>query len=347
MTPKERVYAAMRFQPIDRVPRFIWLGNALGHQLEKELGMSRADLSLKYLKNDVMSTWLSINGEMERDVPEGSSFTDEWGITWKRDGDYNMVVENPLADMDADEIAAYPFPDPMNPARFEKFDALVKEYGDTYFIGADISGSVFEPAYHLRGMEDLLMDIVSEADEAEVLLDRTADFTAKVAVEALKRGADWIWLGDDLGSQQNMLMSPDSWRAMIRPRMERIIAKIREARPDALIGYHSCGSIRQVIGDLCDIGLNLLNPIQESANNMNHLEIKAEFGDRIVMMCGPDTQDFLIEASPDEVYDKTKQLVRDLGKNGGYLFAVSHTVQCGTPKANLDAMLKALDEPLN
>ena len=99
-----------------------------------------------------------------------------------------------------------------------------------------------------------------------------------------------------------------------------------------------------MVGDLVELGLDLINPLQESARNMNHLEIKAEFGGRITMMCGPDTQDFLLHASPQEVYEKTRQLIRDLGRGGGCIFAVSHTIQCGTPKANIDAMLRALDE---
>jgi len=343
MTSKERVYAAMRFQPVDRVPRFIWMGSALGKRLAEEMGMTPEELSLNYLKNDVVSTWLSINGEMEREVPQGSSFVDEWGITWKRDGDYNMVTISPMAEMEADEIAAYKFPDSDLPSRYEKLKQLKETYGDEYFVGADISGSVFEPAYHLRGMENLLMDMVMESDEANTLLDRTSEFTARVALHALECGADWIWLGDDLGSQQNMLMSPDCWRNMIKPRMKRIIDTIRGARPDALIGYHSCGSIRPVIGDLYEIGINLVNPLQESAAGMDHLEIKKEFGDKIIMMCGTDTQDFLLQATPEQVAEKTRQLVRDLGSNYGYVFAVSHTIQSGTPKENIDAMIEALE----
>lgn len=341
---KERVLAALRHEPVDRVPRFIWLGNALSHQLAQELGMTGEQLSLEYLHNDVVSTWVSINGEMERDVPQGTTFIDEWGITWKRDGDYNMVIRHPLAGLDAAAIAAYPFPQPQAPQRFAEFDRLKAAYGDTHLVGADVSGSIFEPAYHLRGMEELLMDMVCESEEAEVLLEHTMRFSLETALLAIEHGADWIWLGDDLDSQQNMLMSPDCWRRLIKPRMKTLIDGIRARRPDIPIAYHSCGSIRQVVGDLVELGLDLINPLQESARNMNHLEIKAEFGGRITMMCGPDTQDFLLHASPQEVYEKTRQLIRDLGRGGGCIFAVSHTIQCGTPKANIDAMLRALDE---
>jgi len=344
MTSKERVFAALRHEPADRVPRFIWLGSALGHQLEREKGMTPGELSRHFLRNDVLQVWLSINGGMERDVPEGARFTDEWGIAWERNGGYNAVVHHPLAEADADGIRAYPFPDPLDPARYEGLDALLRDYGGEYFIGADVSGSILEPANHLRGMENVLMDIATESEEIEALFDILADFTLRVSLEALRRGAHWVWLGDDLGTQRSMLLSPDSWLLLLKPRMARIIEGIRRAYPDAPIAYHSCGSMRQVIPDLCELGIDLLNPIQESARDMDHLEIKAEFGGRLCMMCGPDTQSFLIHATPSEVYAKIRQLIRDLGASGGYLFAVSHTIQRGTPMANIEAMLRALDE---
>lgn len=343
MTSKERVFAALNYEQPDRVPRFIWLGNALGHQLSREKNMTFDELSRDFLRNDVLQVWLSINGGMERDVPEGAEFTDEWGITWRRAGGYNTPVRHPLAEADEDEIRAYPFPDPLDPARYEGLDALLQEYGGEYFVGADVSGSILEPANHLRGMENVLMDIAAESEEIDALFDILADFTLRVSLEALRRGAHWVWLGDDLGTQQNMIISPDSWRRVLKPRMRRIIDGIRREFPDAPVAYHSCGSMRQVIGDLCELGVDLLNPIQESANNMDHLEIKTQYGNRLCMMCGPDTQGFLLHARPAEVFDKTRQLVRDLGRGGGYIFAVSHTIQCGTPMENIEAMLRALE----
>jgi len=308
----------------------------------KHYGVSSLDLDFK-MGNDILQTWVSINGEMERDVPQGSQFVDEWGITWERAGIYNSVVKHPLKDLNVDEIENYKFPDPFKPERYTELSELLKTYGNEYFIGADISGTLFEPAYHLRGMENLMIDMALENPEADIILDKIMDFSIKVAIECVKMGVDWIWLGDDLGSQQGMMMSPDTWRKYFKGRMAKIISEIRKVAPDMPIAYHSCGSMMPVIGDLIEVGVNVLNPIQESAAEMNQKEIKDKFGDKLTLMCGPDTQQFLITATSGEVRAKTAELVETLGKNGGYIFAVSHHIQPDTPLENIEAIIDELN----
>ena len=341
MNSKQRVYSALRFERPDRTPRFIWLGSETRRNLMKKYSVSSLDLDFK-MGNDILQTWLSINGEMERPVPPGSSFVDEWGITWQQSGIYNAVVKHPLKDLTADEIADYPFPEPLKPERYDDLKQLLNTYGSEYFIGADISGSLFEPAYHLRGMENLMMDMAMEDPAADILLDKLTGFTTSVAFESVRLGVDWIWLGDDLGSQISMMMSPDMWRQYFKPRMKKIIDAIRAVKPDMIIAYHSCGSMSPVIPDLVEIGVNVLNPVQESAAGMNQRQIKAQYGDKLALMCGLDTQQFLVSATPEQVWEKTAGLIETLGANGGYIFAMSHHVQPDTPVENINAMLEAL-----
>lgn len=342
MNSKERVYAALRFQEPDRVPRFVWLGTGTVKLLTEKLGISPLELELK-LGNDVLATWVSINGEMAREVPEGTEFTDEWGNTWKREGYYNMVIGHPLKGRDAEFIRNYPLPAPYSPKRYEYLEYLVKKYGSSHFIGADVSGVLFEPAYHLRDMEDLMVDMAMENEEVDILLDRLVGFCISVSVECIKKGADWIWLGDDLGSQKGMLMSPAMWRKYFKPRMKRIIDGIRSYKRDAIIAYHSCGSMYPVIGDLAEVGINVLNPIQESAEGMDQERIKKEFGDRIALMCGVDTQQFLVNATPQQVREKTREIVGKLNRSGGFIFAASHSIQPDTPEENIFALFDELD----
>ena len=208
MTSKERVYAAINRKPLDRLPRFLWIGAGAADNLEAAYQADKENMDF-FVGNDVLQTWLSINKQMMVFCPENQSFVDEWGITWHRDGYYNAVIKHPMADLDAEEIAAYPLPDPYVPERYAELKQLLDKYGKSHFIGADVSGSLFEPAYHLRGMENLLIDMASESEEADILLDRLCEFTTRVALEAVKMGVDWVWLGDDMGTQQSMLMSPD------------------------------------------------------------------------------------------------------------------------------------------
>ena len=343
MTHKERVYAALRHETPDRIPRFIWLGRGIVQRLTEKLHIPASSLDF-WLDNDILQCWLSINREMERPVAEGSEFTDEWGINWRREGYYNTAVFHPLKGRDSAFIKSYPLPDPKSPERFVPLDKLLAEYGNEYFIGADVSGTLFEPACHLRDMSEFLVDLAEKSQEASIILDRLEAFSCSVALESLSRGADWIWLGDDLGSQSNMLLSPDLWRFHFKPRMKRIIQTIRREKPEVFIAYHSCGTMAPVIPDLAEIGIDVLNPLQESAAGMDQKSIKKQFGDRITLMCGPDTQNFTPKAKPREVAAKVRELTAALGAGGGYIFAVSHHIQHDTPDENLEALLDALKE---
>ena len=343
MNSKQRVFAALNHQQPDRVPRYIWLGGEVRHRLCERHGISTLDLELK-IGNDILQTWVSINGEMERDVPQGAEFTDAFGIRWKRDGAYNNVIHHPLAGLDAEALRAFNPPDPRAPERFERLDWLIENYGGEKLVGADVSGALFEPAYHLRGMEDFLADLAGESEEAEIILDKLEAFTTALSLECVARGADWIWMGDDLGSQQGMLLSPSLWRAQFKPRMARIIAAIRGARPGIPVAYHSCGSMAPVIPDLIEVGVNVLNPLQESAAGMDHDEIKRAYGGGLTLMCGLDTQQFLPRATPAEIALATREKVERLGRGGGYIFAVSHTVQGDTSDEQINAMLGALGD---
>lgn len=342
MTSRERVYKAIRGEKTDKTPRFIWVGDAARAKLCAGYGISGNELD-KLIGNDVLQAWLSINREMERPAAEGERFIDEWGITWERQGYYNMVVRHPLNGMSLDEIKAYPVPGLFAHDRFAAFDKLQREHGGTHFIGADVSGTIFEPAYHLRGMEELLMDIASESEEADAILDMTAEHSKKIALEALNRRADWIWLGDDMGTQNDMIMSPALWRRYFKPRMKNIIDALRKQNPDIIIAYHSCGAISRILPELIEIGIDVINPLQESAAGMAHSAIRAMLGDKATMFCGPDTQTFLINATPDEVRAATCGMLARLGANGRYIFGLSHTLQPDVPPENVKAMLEALE----
>ena len=341
MNSRERVYKLFNGEKTDRIPRFIWLHDECKRRISEKYNVSKDEVDL-FIGNDVLQTWLSINAQMERPAAQGEEFVDEFGITWKRDGYYNMVIKNPLAEMDAGEIRAYHMPDPYNEERYRVFEELKTKYQSEYFIGADISGTIFEPAYHMRGMENLLIDMALESEEADILFDKLTDFSIKVAQEAVRRGADWIWLGDDQGTQISMICGPELWRKYFKPRMIKVINAIRELKNDMIIAYHSCGSIEPIIPDLVEIGIDLLNPIQESATDMNHEIIRQRFP-KLVMGCGLDTQQFMPNASVEEIKNAVKDKIKLLNKNGYYMYMASHTIQPDVSTEKIIAMLEVLN----
>ncbi len=341
MTSKEKVYKALNFKKTNSVPKFVWYSNEVKNIMGDQMGLHGPELEIE-LGNDILQTWLSINGEMEREVPENTKFKDEWGITWKRQGPHNMVMDHPLKDADINQIKNYSLPDPYKPERYKMLESLIGDYGDNYFIGADISGTIFEPSYHLMGMENLFMEMASYNEKVDVLFDKIMEFSLKVALESIKRGVDWIWLGDDLGTQTGMLMSPKIWRYFLKPRMKRIIEQLRQKNKDIFIAYHSCGSVVDIIPDLIEIGVNVLNPIQPLASGMDIYEIKEKFGHKLTLMGNIETQHFLKNATSGQIHKRIKEMVEELSVNGGYIFAASHTIQPDTPVENILALIDEL-----
>lgn len=341
MTPKERVYAALRREETDRVPMWMWYHPAVYDRLRERFGWD-ADTADARLGNDIKSVHVSINREMFRPLAPGEEYRDDWGVTWVREGCYNQVCANPLAATEVSSLREYEFPDPDDASRFESLARLCERYGEDYFVGVDVSGSIFEPCYHIRGMEWLLMDMVADPDAVGAFFDKAAEFTRQVCLNALEHPVDWIWLGDDIGGQEAMMMSPDLWRRLLKPRLASIIASVKAARPGVWVACHSCGAIRPVIADLIEIGVDVLNPIQPLCPGMDPAELKSVYGNEIAFMGGLDTQDLLVNESAETVRDRAERLIERMSAGGGYIFAASHTIQPDAPLENILALGEAV-----
>ncbi|NLF40241.1 hypothetical protein GX586_12405, partial [bacterium] len=191
------------------------------------------------------------------------------------------------------------------------------------------------------GMEKATMDLAAAPALARAMLDAAGEFSVRLAEQACDRFAiDWLWTGDDVGGQQNLIMSPRCWRDMVKPHLARIFA-VGTSR-GLWVAYHCCGSLRPIIPDLIEIGLDVLNPIQCNCPGMDPFELKKEYGSALSFMGGVDTQDLLPNGSADEVYRATLRLVEGMtADGGGYVLAASHAVPPETPIENIFAMYNA------
>jgi uroporphyrinogen decarboxylase len=209
------------------------------------------------------------------------------------------------------------------------------------FIGCDISPCVYEMYWRLRGMEEALLDMAMAPDFADTMLARCADFAVELGEQACQRfPLDWLWTGDDVASQQGMIMSPDTWRRLIKPHLARTFA-VGKAH-GLPVAYHCCGALRPIIPDLIEIGMDVLNPVQSSCPGMDPLELKREFGRDLAFMGGLDTQNMLPFATADEVRCETERLLDGMtADGGGYILAASHTIPPETPDENIFAMYAA------
>lgn len=338
MTSKERVHAALRRQPVDRVPVYMWFHPETRKRLSEilEIPERRVD---EAMGNDIRQTWVNNNHAMEGIVHEndGDSHVDYWGIRWVKEGPFNQVADYPLAEATEEEVLKYELPFDHMENLLRQMDPVVENIGEC-FLGCDVSPCGFEMYWRLRGMENVLLDFAGEPDLAKTMVKRCADFAVALSEAACKRyPLDWLWAGDDVASQAGMIMSPASWRSIVRPDLQRVFDVARKA--NIWVAYHCCGSMRDIIGDLVEMGLNVLNPIQCNCPGMSPSELKSEFGKNLTFMGGVDTQGVLPNGSAVEVRRATRCLLDIMTcDGGGYILAASHTIPPETPDENIFAM---------
>ena len=338
MNSKERVRRALAKEPVDRPPVFMWFHPQTRRILADLLEIPPGFVAEAF-GDDVRQAWVNNNHAMEGIVHErdGEGHTDWWGIEWVKEGAFNQIVGFPLGDAADEEVLAYEFPTD----RLDEMIGLLRpaaEQADRYFFGCDVSPCVFEMYWRLRGLDRTLFEIAAKPELTETMFAKCADFSVTLSVAACERfQLDWLWTGDDIASQNAMLMSPATWRGMIKPHLARI-CDIGKAR-GLPVAYHCCGALREIIPDLIEIGVDVLNPIQCNCRGMDALELKRDFGDRLAFMGGVDTQGLLPRASVDDVRKATAALVEGMTSDGGgFILAASHTVPPETPIDNIFAM---------
>jgi len=338
MNSKQRVHAALRREPVDRIPVFMWFhpetAVLLGRLLE--IPAEQVDVALG---NDVRQAWVNNNYAMEGIVHErdGESHVDFWGIRWVKQGPYNQIAHFPLREASAEELRRYRFPVDHVEELLAQMEPVVAAE-ERMFIGCDVSPNVFEMYWRLRGMEQAMLDIVADPELAEEMLGRCGDFAVQLSRAACRRfPLDWLWTGDDVASQRSLLLSPQTWRRLVKPHLGR---SFDVGKSHGLpVAYHCCGALRPIIPDLVEMGLDVLNPVQCNCPGMDPVELKREFGRHLTFMGGVDTQGVLPEGTVDQVRRATRELVDAMtADGGGYILAASHTIPPETPAENIFAM---------
>ena len=264
---------------------------------------------------------------------DADTFYDEDRIKWKKNVyDYSPIAA-PLANCSLQELSHMTWLDPYDP---ERTSGLRKEVeglsvGTEYALVADIMcRGPFEQAVKLRGYEQFLVDLSSDARFTTTLLERITDTILglwDVYLAAVGDFAQVVCQGDDVGMQTSLIISPKMYRQYIKPCHKRIYDFIH-SKTKAKIFMHSCGSIFDIIPDLIEIGVDILNPIQRDAAKMDITPLKAQFGKDICFWGGGiDVNKTLLNASLDTIEDEVQKSIDILGKGGGYVFALTHNIQ--------------------
>lgn len=261
-------------------------------------------------------------------------FRDYFGVVWNKTVDRTLgVVEEPL--IVEPSIDSYDFPSPGNLPVYRFIEENNRKYPE-HFHMLSIGFTLFERAWSLTGMEQLMIWMISEPGFIHELLDEITKYNIGVIEKAAGMGGiDCVHFGDDWGSQHGPLIAPEMWREFIKPRFKRTCDAAR--RHGLYVSLHSCGNVEALIPDMIDCGVDVFDPFQPEA--MDIWKLYREYRERIAFWGGLSVQKTFPYGSPDDVRNEGIRLLKEMGGKGGYILAPSHSLSGDVPPENIKAFL--------
>jgi len=382
MEPRERVIAALNHEKPDRIPRDVgslpvtgihakayenYLRNYSPEDLEdKSIEIYDVTQQLAKPHEETLKKWrIDTRGVSARpgsgwslEIKEGDKhhkFTDEWGITWakpKKSGYYYDIRENPLSgEVEKRDVLEYPWPDPQDESRIEGLSEEIAELNQEkrYFISlTGLGPGIYELAQWLRGYKDLWLDFLRDGELAHLIMEKVTELKLdfwKMALNEVGDLIDTVYMADDIGNQDNLQVSLDTYREFIKPYQKKVFKFIKNEAPSRVfIFYHSDGAIREAIPDLIDAGIDALNPVQVSASGMDPEGLIKEFGDEIAFWgAGANPHGTLLNGNRDEVSREIRSRIDLFDSNGGWVFAPIHNIQPDVEPEKIEAMFETMD----
>ncbi len=329
MTKREVVTLAMRHQKVPYIPWQINLTAEAEALLAKHYGTGDVDNALEnhfLMLGDCYGFFDDIGNQRVRDL---------FGVVWNRSEDKDIgIVEGQV--LTEPTLENFYFPDPYDPRLFDNIEERIGKEGNRFRV-FNLGFSLFERAWTLRGMEDLLMDFYLNPDFVRELLGKIADWNIKVMKKAVTYDIDCIHFGDDWGQQKGLIMGYPLWKEFLYPELKRMYAVGKEA--GKFVSIHSCGDVDELFDDLTAIGLDCFNPFQPEV--MDVFGLMKQYRGKLCFYGGLSTQQTLPYGSTQEVAAASNALLQ-AGGNGGLIFSPAHAVESDVPLANLQTMIGLL-----
>lgn len=333
MTNRERVLATLAHRQPDRTPYSIGFTVPAYQAMVRYTGdpdFSRTLSNCLFgLSTEPAAGWR----EVEPDLWE-----DQWGVRWNRsvDKDIGVVCNQVVTPANVDAFQA---PDPDDPSRWAPYAETIASHPDGFFV-AELGFSLFERAWTLTGMEDLLAAMVLDKRFAHRLLDRVLEFNLRIIERACSYPIDAMYFGDDWGQQHGLIMGYKLWCEFIRPRVAQMYALAH--RYGKFVVIHSCGKVDELFPDLIEAGVNVFNPFQPEVIDV--FEAKRRYGRDLTFHGGISTQRTLPYGTPQQVRDEVRRLIDEVGKDGGLIAAPAHAIPGDARPENIAAMIETLEE---
>lgn len=349
MTHRERVEASISHREPDRVPIDLWgsasrMCNELYFKIVEGQGwteygqqvhVSRVGDYLDYRIADLIDCdfrhpVIGKPKSFKSHVNEEGYIMSEWGFGSKLINGETVVAFHPLAEAEVGDIEKHPWPQIQDPGRIQGLEEQVRDwYEDTdYFIAptAAVSGLMIDLGPFLRGFEQFFIDMYTDPKFAHTLIGKLTDLIIELNTYYLTpigQYVDWVEFTSDHGMQDRPIVSPDKYREFLKEPYARLFRAVKKAAPRARIWMHSCGSVRELIPDFIDMGVDVLNSLQPKAAGMDSAELKREFGNEIVFHGGLDLQGGINHGREEAVREARKR-IDAFSPGGGYIFAPSN-----------------------
>lgn len=330
MTRRERVIKAVNHIQTDFVPYNISFTQQQHEKMVKYF--NDPDFENK-IGNHILEISCSLP---QVELSAGSGYwKDEFGVVWNKNGaDKDIgVIDNLL--LNEPDIKSIKLPNVNSEYLRKKLSKMTKN-NDNKFLMASIGFSMFERAWTMTGMENLLVYMISDPEFVDALLDKILEYNLEKINIALEYDIDCFYFGDDWGQQKGLIMGPVFWRKFIKPRVAKMYEKVKSH--GKMVAQHSCGDISELFPDLIEIGLDIYQTFQPEIYEIRN--VKKEFGKHLTFWGGISTQTLLPVATPDEVKRVTRETIEILGNGGGYIAAPTHAVPGDVPPENIEALVE-------